>query len=82
LPYKESPHEYIRFLDSVIQHYKSFNTPNINQLENLCKVLLGASKNQKANIHKTLFNRKILQDDVIQVKIGINKIEGDKCERD
>lgn len=67
-PYEESPHEYARFLELLCQHYHTLNAPNINQLENFCKELLNSSESQKGSIHKTLFDKKVLCDSVMQVR--------------
>eukprot|EP00826_Nyctotherus_ovalis_P009471 TRINITY_DN12506_c0_g1_i1.p1 TRINITY_DN12506_c0_g1~~TRINITY_DN12506_c0_g1_i1.p1 ORF type:complete len:333 (-),score=13.22 TRINITY_DN12506_c0_g1_i1:144-1142(-) len=79
-PYKESPHEYTRFLELLCQHYRTLNAPNINQLENFCKELLNSSKGKKGSIHKTLFNKKVLRDSVMQVKERVRSRRRCTCE--
>jgi len=71
VPYEDAPEKYARFLAFVCQAYRVLNSQSIERLEALCKELLKPNQPTKEptryNIHKSIFERKILRDRIIRV---------------
>ena len=72
LPYEDARDKYVKFITHICQFYKELCSPNVEQLESLCKELLKPSQpNSEAtqyNIHKSLFEKRVLKDSIIRVK--------------
>jgi len=73
VPYEEAPKKHRKFLEHVCKLYKQLNSQNISKLESLCKELLKTNQSTEEpvhyNIHKSLFERKILRDPIIRVQL-------------
>ncbi len=71
LPYEEAPDKYAKFVGYICQFYRELNSQNIERLEALCKELLKPNQPTQEptqyNIHKSLFERRILKDRIIRV---------------
>ena len=71
IPYEEAAEKYAKFVGYICQFYRELNNQNIERLEALCKELLKSNQppqeSTQYNIHKSLFERRILKDCIIRV---------------
>ncbi len=77
LPYEEAPEKYAKFLIYVCQFYHELSNPNVERLEDLCKELLKPNQptpdSAQYNIHKSLFERRVLKDRIMHVIVILAK---------